>query len=462
VNTDNPENKDQIPENAGPPSTEPEGPESSEPGSRQTPDEDSAAEFPDLDEPEQTVPDTEKMDAPVTDTEIKPRRGGGFLAFLAFVFALAALVGTAWMWWQDSQGTDASESRLITEISRLESNDSELDLKLKQIRDQVESIPSGDSSAEVSALERRLQSDIDEMDRLQQSMSEQLAVSRSLQIAGEALQRRLSAAETALAGVATRELDAGGELDLAEVDYLLRLANERLKLFGDPVAADETLELADMHLAAMDDPLYLGVRQDIAAARRDLAALDMPDYFEIGNQLDSIQALISGLQFKGQEVAPEESTEAADGWWAKLKGVFSGLVTVRRSTELENQRISLEDKDYVRQRLWLQLEITHLALMRRDQAAFRNSLERVRETLSAWFDVNSAAYQEITGHIESLEEMEIQLELPDISQPWSTLRQVRTLRVRPAAAPVAEQAGEAEELEPAAMEEESLPQDEQG
>ena len=240
MNTENPENQDQKPENGGPSPTATEVPEAAEPDSRQTPEEDSATEFPDLHEPEpeRTVPETEKMDAPVTDTEIKPRRGGGFLAFLAFVFALAALAGTAWMWWQDSQGTDASESRLITEISRLDSNDSELAMKLQKVRDQVESIPSGDSSAEISALERRLQSDVDEMDRLQQSMCEQLAVSRSLQIAGEALQRRLSAAETALAGVATRKLDAGGELDLAEVDYLLRLANLRLNQFGDAVAAD--------------------------------------------------------------------------------------------------------------------------------------------------------------------------------------------------------------------------------
>jgi uroporphyrin-3 C-methyltransferase len=296
-----------------------------------------------------------------------------------------------------------------------------------------------------------LRADAEEFERLNQAVNEQLAVSRSLQMAGEALQRRLSAAESALAGVASRELDAGGELDMAEVDYLLRLANERLKLFHDPVAADETLELADMHLAAMDDPIFLGVRQDIASARRTLAAVELPDYFAISSALDSVQESIAQLPFQGEEQPQSSAAETAEeGWWAKLKGVFSGLVTVRRSTELEDQRISLEDKDYVRQRLWLQVEIAHLALMRRDQASFGSAIDRVRETLSVWFDPSSSAYGQVVAGLDELQATDIEAEIPDISKPWSTLQQVRQLRSRPAPAqPVPEPAAPEQGLEEA-------------
>jgi len=406
--------------------------------------------------------DISEIDNEISDTppeQKKPRRGGSALAFLAFVFALAALAGTAWMWWQDRLAQDGSGDQIVAEITRLESADSDLSLELGKIRGEIESMPAIASSTDIAALQQRLESGAAEVNSLGQTISEQLALSRSLQSAAEAMQGRLLAAESTLAGMATAELDAGSELDLAEVDYLLRLANERLKLFSDPAAADAALELADMHLAAMDNPMYLGVRQDIAGARRDLAAVVLPDYFAISNDLDSIQESIASLPFKGEEAVPEQPEQAVEaGWWEKLKGVFSNLVTVRRSTDEENKRVSLEDRDYIRQRLWLQLEIAHLSLMRRDQQAFHNSLARVQETLFTWFDAGSGTYQSVSNSLESLKGLEVEAEIPDISAPWATLRLIREGRARPAPAIPAEQTRAVSEP----SEEESDPGEAQG
>ncbi len=384
---------------------------------------------------DQVNTDISEIENEISDTppeKEKPRRSGGAISFLSLVFALSALVGTGWMWWQDQQVQDETTGKVFTEIARLESSDTELSLKLRQLRDEIESLPSGDHSAEITALHQRLESGANDVDRLGQTINDQLALSRSLQKALEAMQGRLLAAESALAGVASQKLDAGGELDLAEVDYLLRLANERLKLFSDSAAADQVLEMADLHLAAMDNPMYLGVRQGIAVARRDLAEVTLPDYFAISNELDAIQQSIISLQFKGESaVAQEPEAPVDDGWWQKFKSVFSGLVTVRRSTDEENDRISLEDKDYIRQRLWLQLEIAHLSLMRRDQKSFRNSLDRVQKTLAEWFDDDSASYQTVKSRLDELASQQIQVEAPDISGPWATLRLIRAGRGQP-------------------------------
>jgi uncharacterized protein HemX len=366
-----------------------------------------------------------------------PKKKGSFTAFLAFLFSLAALTLSAWMWWQDQSDSGAEQARVFDEIARLESNDSELSLKLNQVRDEVDTLAGGDISSEFEALQQRLQTDLAQLATLEQTIDEQRALSRSLQAATTSMQGRLQAAEAAVAGLSTRELDGGGELDLAEVDYLLRLANERVKLFSDPLAADQALEVADMHLAALDNPMYLGVRQDIASARRALAEVEVPDYLEIANRIDHVQEGIPTLAFVGDEAAAAAVAAGAEdeGWWEKAKSAFSSLVTVRRSTEDENQRISLEDKDYVRQRIWLQLEIAHLALMRRDQQAFRSSLERVRESLADWF-VNDDAFRLVDADIETLQGIDIDVEVPDITAPWSTLRLLRNATPVPAVAPV--------------------------
>ena len=108
-------------------------------------------------------------------------------------------------------------------------------------------------------MQQQMQADRSKLGQVEQTLNEQISMARSLQAASESLHGRLLAAEAALAGMSTRELDAGGELDLAEVDYLLRLAVERLKLFSDPAAADRALEIADMNLAALNNPMYLGI-----------------------------------------------------------------------------------------------------------------------------------------------------------------------------------------------------------
>ena len=254
----------------------------------------------------------------------------------------------------------------------------------------------------------------------------QSLTARSLQAAAESMHGRLLATEAALAGLSTQQLDAGGELDLAEVDYLLRLANERLMLFSDPLAADQALEIADRHLAALDNPMYLGVRKEIAVARGELAAVNIPDYAGISGQLDSIQEFAAELPFRGGQSASQTSApEQESGWWGKVKSVFSDLVTIRRSTAQENQRISLEDKDFIRQSLWLQLEIAQLSLMRREQAAFRKSLVQVRESLTTWFDSSDSAYSSAMAGLDKLLAVQIEVAIPDISAPWSTIRLVR-------------------------------------
>ncbi len=378
--------------------------------------------------------EAETPESPPEPTEVREeqpapapaRRRGSALSFFALIFSLAALAGTGWMWWQDQ--SSSGQQQVYSEIARLEGSDSALSLKLDQVRDEMNTLAAGDVGAEFKAMQERLAADRVKLQSVERSVSEQQNLSRSLQAAAESMQVRLVAAEAALGGVAARELDARDELDIAEVDYLLRLASERLQLFSDPDAADKALEVADMHLAALDNPMYLGVRQDISAARRELAGLSIPDYLQITSQLDSIQQSIPSLAFRGETEAVSGDVAPVEGksWWEKMKSVFSGLVTVRRSTEEEGERISLQDKDFIRQRVWLQLEVAHLALMRRDQEAFANALERVRETMSYWFDQETDAYAEVVRSMDGLMRLEIQVDAPDISAPWATLKLLRT------------------------------------
>jgi len=224
-----------------------------------------------------------------------------------------------------------------------------------------------------------------------------------------------------------RELDAPGQLDMAEVDYLLRLASERLALFFDAKAADRALALADSHLAAIDNPAYLVVRQEIASARRQLAAVDEFDSVAIAARIDAAQAAIPGLPFRGGDaVAGDAAQTGEEGWWERLKSTLAGLVTIRRSDEEAGPEVSLQDKDFVRQRLWMQLEEAHLALQRRDQQAFIAAIGRARKTAATWFEPGSGAVESFERMLTELSGTSLRPDMPDISAPWSTLRLLRS------------------------------------
>ena len=369
---------------------------------------------------------------PGSDQEQK-KRGGGVMAFFAFLTALAALAGTAWLWWQTQVPGAAEGDRLESEVSRLESNDSRLENQLQDLRGALESRGDGVSDEQMEDLRSRFSVDRSEVEALQQALQEQAALNRSLQLSADAMHGRLLAAEAALAEAAVSRVDVRSTLDLAEVDYLLRMASERLQLFGDPGGAEQALALADSQLAALDNPAYLGVRQAITAARRDLAAVAIPDDMAISAELTAIQDAVPGLPFRHSSLAAANNApEQEQGWWEKLKSTFASLVTVRRSTEEENRRISLQDEDYVRQHIWLQMEVARLALMRRDQAAFRSELGQAQAALAEWFDPDSREVRSLNDRLAGLLELDVTVAWPDISAPWTSLKRIRSLQAAPA------------------------------
>jgi uroporphyrin-3 C-methyltransferase len=248
------------------------------------------------------------------------------------------------------------------------------------------------------------------------------------------MQARLIAAEAAAVARPPSRPDTAQQLDLAEVGYLLRLAPERLALFHDLRSADQALELADARLQAMDNPMHIALRQQIADARRALSATSVPNPVAISADLDAVQANLAGLTFGGEAGAVQAATETAPaeiGWWARLKRSMASLVTVRRQTEEANSRLTLDDKDMLRQGLWLQVEGARLALMRHDQAGWQDTLGRAMAALDRWFDEASPEYRAVYSELERLLQLSISPDLPDITGPWAQLEILRQLSPMP-------------------------------
>jgi uroporphyrin-3 C-methyltransferase len=360
--------------------------------------------------------------------EKTPASSGKSIAILALLVALAAVGTSGWQWWQIHQG-DSNETTQIASLKRLHDTQMQLASSVASFKTQLEATESPLDAAEFSRQGERLNAVESKLGDLQGQSSEDRASISGVQGSVRSMEQRLSTTESGLISVAASNQNSSVELDIAEIDFLLRTASERLQLFSDPNAADLALQAADVQIEALNDPMFLSVRQRIASTRQALALVPVIDRVEISSRLLAMQSKVSDLPFRGEVVAaPEPELPADAGWWESFKQTMSSLVIVRRRVAEDPLVLSLDDKDYLRLGLWLQLESAQLALMRNDTSVYAGSLDRVNNTLLQFFQTNASGVEALLIEIAALKQVNIAPEMPDVSAPWTQLRQLRDSR----------------------------------
>ncbi|GMR14952.1 MAG: hypothetical protein BMS9Abin30_0566 [Gammaproteobacteria bacterium] len=376
----------------------------------------------------------EEIEDAVTDPvdrllqEKKPASSGKGIAVVALLVALVAGAASGWQWWQaystDTDGVSQQET-----LTRLQVEQERLARSVESFEAQLDAAESPVDPGKFSRFGEQLNTVERKMGSLQGQSGEDTASIAALLGSVRSIEQRLSTVESGLTSVAAKSQNSSVELEVAEIDFLLRAANERLQLFSDPAAADLALQAADIQIEALNDPLFLSVRQRIATSRRALATVPRVDRVQLSAKFTELQSSVPNLPFRGESTAASEPELPPDaGWWERLKQTLSSLVTVRRRVSEEESLLSLEDKDYLRQGLWLQLESARLALMRNDAGAYASSLDRVDSTLKQFFRNGSPAVQTVLNDVAAMKQLEIAPEMPDISAPWTQLRQLRDSR----------------------------------
>jgi uncharacterized protein HemX len=399
-----------------------------------------------------------------TDPEFDPfaneKKSGGSsklttaVAYIAFFLIMVFGGINVWEHTQQRNAADTNDS-LQRSVSSLQTTQDALQRRLAQTTEQLEAAQGAGLEAELEALKVEISG----------ASSINGAHLQRIEVLEQALQaatERLQASENALAALAVRGESPARRMEMAEVDYLLRTASERLQLFADQRSAARALALADAQLLAIDDPLYTPVRQQIAIALNQLEALPDIDGVALNAAISALQESVPALPLRGQwgsqplASAPQaaEAGVAEPGIWARFKATLAGLVTVQRRNP-EQALVSIGDQQYVRQGLWLQLESARLALMRRDHEAYVAALDRARDVIGQFFAEQAPAVLDARAAIAELLDAPLQTPLPDISAPWAELQRLNQVRApqapRPAARPAPEPvAGSAPEPTPVA------------
>lgn len=220
---------------------------------------------------------------------------------------------------------------------------------------------------------------------------------------------------------------------LAEVQYLLRIANQRLLLQRDVQTAKAALRSADLGLRELADPHYLGVREQIAAELESLEAVPAVDregiYASLHACLERIDELpVAGTDYQppDQSAAPGHAVKTVTSWkelpaliWASISDLFR----LRDHEQPLEPMLPPERSYFLRENVRLQLTSARLALLRDDLMQYREALETARGWVSAHFAKDSAPVAALVAQLGELAAINIRPDLPDISTSLSLLRQ---------------------------------------
>jgi uroporphyrin-3 C-methyltransferase len=224
----------------------------------------------------------------------------------------------------------------------------------------------------------------------------------------------------------------------AEAMFLLELAQRRLTLERDVQTAIVALESADARLASLRDASLTPVRSLIARELQALRAVQRPDDTGILVRLASAEERAASVPIKGispLDRSAAERTTLPTGMfaraWAMTSNTLSHLIVVRDADDLSARVVTAEEALLRRQHLQLLLFSARMALARHDSTGYRQSLANARRWLGEHFDVASPPGQALLAEIQSLEPIDVDPALPDLSASLQALRRQMPARRGP-------------------------------
>jgi uncharacterized protein HemX len=236
---------------------------------------------------------------------------------------------------------------------------------------------------------------------------------------------------------------SAAEWQIAEVEFLLKLAARELHLAQDVRTAITALKEADVLLAKVGSVNYLPVRQQIARDMSSLEAVPVPDIVGMSQRINAMMlglkplpALIATPVTEEPAPATEDATSVVEGnsLWAdykrKVLETLNDAIVIRQHDKPLQMQLDADARLHLFQLLQLRLENLRLLVLQGDVVGFKAQLNLIRETLNAYYPPDQA--KPLLAELDDIGKVELQPGIPDISASLKQLesaRQAETARV---------------------------------
>jgi uncharacterized protein HemX len=230
-----------------------------------------------------------------------------------------------------------------------------------------------------------------------------------------------------------------GDWLIADAEYLLSVANERLHLIGDVNTTREALEAADQRLRESGDAGTFKVREEIAREIAVIKSVTVPDivgiYASIQTLQDRVDKLVLFLPYTGKALtAPVEEKEQSSkttedqGLLDSAMNQLEGIVTIRHTEHEVKEILTPEEAQFIREQLRVKLEMVKISLVQHNEALFQSSLADAKKWTEQHFTRNTDVNNFI-AELDRFNAIKIHSQFPDISSSLRMLRDITKLRI---------------------------------
>jgi uroporphyrin-3 C-methyltransferase len=227
------------------------------------------------------------------------------------------------------------------------------------------------------------------------------------------------------------------ETALAEVEQMLLIAGQQLQLSANVKAALIAMQSADARLQRMDRTAFNGLRKAIGQDMVKLRALPNVDVAGINDRLSELMEGVDGMPLVYQQrVARTASAQPAPpkdetAWQRLLREIWQDirqLVRIEDTGKAEIPLLPPEQEFFLRENLKMRFQLARLALLSRDEVAFRHELKTAQFWVARYFDAGASEGMKMQAGIKKLAAESINIELPDISSSLQAVRSYRLTR----------------------------------
>lgn len=294
----------------------------------------------------------------------------------------------------------------------------------------------GKTMADVSGAIQRVDQQTEAVREVQREIDKQAALVQSTAQQNtarlEAMEQQLLSQNQRIIALSTTNRD---DWLLAEAEYLMRLANQRLMTAKDYKAAIELLTAADTIAAELDDqglyPLRKTLAEEIAALRNASGADIDGLYFRLGavaKQVEQLRLLpATDYQLPFADSTSEKTAPAT--WQQRLKASLSSAfekmgnaITIQRRDDMYKPLLAPEYESAVRQNVHLMFEQAQMAAMAGKQRLYDDSLNKAKHWLNNYYVLDKDGTAKMVQEIDQLLTVTVETQTPDISSSLRALK----------------------------------------
>ncbi|WP_419812291.1 uroporphyrinogen-III C-methyltransferase [Bacterioplanoides sp.] len=287
------------------------------------------------------------------------------------------------------------------------------------------------TQADIAVLRDRLAQAQAKADELAQREQQMVAQAQALTESANSLQQQVAHNTDRLGKLPGAERQ---DWLLAEAEYLLRLANQRLQLERDWSGAVSMLTAADNVLLETRNPRMNSVRAEIARELLALRAVPAIDNVGAITRLQALQQQVTSLPWMPekliQEPASQQPVEVLEQqvwyWqlWHHISSSISDMVRIRTRNEPIAAPLTPDQQYYLQQNMHLMLEQAQVALLREQTDLYQHSLKRISEWLDEYLMIDDERTRAARASLTELQGWDVNPQVPDISSSLLTLQKL--------------------------------------